>query len=374
MAIVLSGRPRYNLGYFAAAVRGISVIGWGKPGVGKSAYVAAYAKAMGYDFHQFLPSHHIPEDIAGTPVVYREEKHVKSLPFDFMQRLEIPYGWMSLDEYNTGSAMMRAVLLQLTNERTIGGKPIHPTSIITALANPVEYAPNASPLEPSVANRFMHWNWTTPVEDILAGFGNGLVYPVPEVVKFENCELGDFAWGRKGQLFHQSMPEFLETLPNNDEMAYATPRSWHMLFKALSALDSVQAPATEYALVAQGCVGKTAAAMFMEFATKLDLFNAVKVMEGTEKVDFKVSIDRLVHLPSALIFHAQRLKREDSLTTDHIDNAFAVMLEMGEMGHIDVVKQPMAAISHVLPGYQCPQPMRVRFGSLMRQIMAPVAN
>lgn len=368
MAIVTQ-TPRLNLGYFAAAVRGVSCIAWGPPGVAKSAYNAAYAAAMGYDFHQFLPSHHIPEDIAGVPVVYRDEACVKPLAMDFMGRLTRALAWILLDEYNTGAAMMRAVLLQLTAERRIGNLTLHPSCIVTAAANPDSFAPNASPLEPAVANRFMHWDWQTPVKDFLTGLGNGLKFPAPAAVKFENCDLGDLAWGKKAQLFLESKPEFVQTLPNDDELAFATPRTWTMLVKAFSALDSVQAPPTEYELVGKGCVGKTAAAMFIQFATSLDLFSAVEVMEGRQTVDYKAPIDRLIHLPSALIFHAQRLNREGALTSDHIDNAFAVMLEMGELGHVDAVKQPLAAITQIMPKYRCQPAYRTRFGSLMAQIM-----
>ena len=363
--------PYYNLPYFAAAFRGISVIAWGGPGVVKTAYNRAYAAAHQFDFHQFLPSHHLPEDIAGTPVVFRDEMVTKSLPPELMKRLTEPMAWILLDEYNTGSGMMRAVLLQLTNERRLGNLRLHPTTIITAAANPPERAPNASPLEESVANRFMHWKWQTPVADFLTGIGAGGVYPAPKTVQFKNCELGDKQWGRKIQLFLESKPEFIEAAPlSPEDMAFPTPRTWEFVMKGCAALDSVQAPAADYGALVSGCVGKTAATMFVAFATSLDLYSAKEVMEGTVKVDFNAPADRLLQLPSALIFHAQRMADEGRLEDGMVDTAFSVLLEMGEKGHIDAVKAPMATIATIKKGYRPPVKYRERFGSLMAQILA----
>jgi len=266
---------------------------------------------------------------------------------------------------------MRAVLLQLTNERRLGYLRLHPTTIVTAAANPPERAPNASPLEESVSNRFLHWKWQTPVEDILTGLGAGGVYPAPRTVKFQDCALADMAWGRKIQLFLESKPEFIEQPPASpDDMAFPTPRTWHMVMLACAALDSVHASAKDYESIVTGCVGKTAATMFIAFATSLDLYSAQQVMEGTVKVDYSVPADRLLQLPSALIFHARRLHEEGRLSTDMVDTGFVVLLEMGERGHIDAVKQPMAAINHIVPGYRPPLAYRTRFGSLLAQILA----
>lgn len=361
----------YNMPYFAAAARGISTIAWGGPGIAKTAYNKAYAETLGYDFIQFMPSHHIPEDICGTPVVFRDEMITRNLPQEMMKRLTKPMAWILLDEYNTGSAMMRAVLLQLTNERRLGYLTLHPTTIVTAAANPPERAPNASPLEESVSNRFLHWKWQTPVADILTGLGKGGVYPAPRTVKFEDCELADVAWGRKIELFLEAKPEFIEQTPlNAEDMAFATPRTWHFVMKACAALDSVQAPAKDYEAIVSGCVGKTAATMFIAFATSLDLYSAQQVMEGTVKVDMSVSADRLLQLPSALIFHARRLLDEGRLEDGLVDNAFVCLLEMGERGHIDAVKNPLGVIHHLKKGYRPPQEYRLRLGSLIAQILA----
>ena len=292
---------------------------------------------MGYDFYHFLPSHHLPEELAGTPVVFREEMTVKQLMYDFVKRLTQPMAWITLDEFNTGSAMMRALLLSVTNERCIGGVTFHPTTIITALANPPEMAPNAAPLEPSVANRFMHWQWQTPVEEFLIGMETG-TYPDPVFPSFQNCELGDLAWGKKISMFLQSKPEFIQTTTvEPDEMAFPTLRTWDFVKRGCAALESVNADGKDYADLVAGCVGKTAAAMFLQFAASLDLYSAKEVMEGTTKVDMNAPADRLIQLPHALIFHAQRMKETGELTGQHIDNAFVVLLELGEKGHVDAV-------------------------------------
>jgi hypothetical protein len=92
-------------------------------------------------------------------------------------------------------------------------------------------------------------------------------------------------------------------------------------------------------------------------------------MEGKVKVDLTAPIDRLIQLPSALIFHAQAMKDEGALDTDKIDRAFITMLEIGEHGHVDAVKHQLAKIANIVPGYRPPQAYRARFGSLLQQIM-----
>jgi hypothetical protein len=185
----------------------------------------------------------------------------------------------------------------------------------------------------------------------------------------ENAEIAEPNWGRKIKLFLEAKPEFLETkVIEPDTLSFPSLRTWNFVKRGCAGLDSVTAAPQDYVDLVSGCIGKTAAALFIQFATSLDLFNAREVMEGTAKVDMKAPIDRLIHLPSSLIFHAQAAKNDGSLTTDMVDRAFTVMLEMGEAGHIDAVKAPLATIALLKDGYRPPEKYRTRFGQLLAQI------
>jgi hypothetical protein len=360
-----------NLPYFVVAHTQTPLMAWGSPAVAKTAMTEVYARRnCKKGFHAFLPTHHLPEELSGIPVVYREQSIVKMLALDWVNDLTLPDMWVHFDEYNTGAAMMRALQLSAISERRIGTIVFHPSLIVTAAANPPELAPNASPLEPSVANRFVHWQWQTPVQSFLEGIESD-EFPVPDYPIPVNWELGTRSWGSKIRMFLESKPEFLqaETI-EPDQMAFPSLRTWRYVRNGCAALESVDAPARAFTDYVAACIGKTAASMFVQFATSLDLYSAREVMEGTQKVDYNAPVDRLLQLPPALIFHAQRLNNEGQLSSEMIDRAFIVLLELGERGSPEAVKKPLATIATIKPDYRPPAAYRQRFGQLLAQIMA----
>lgn len=361
-----------NLPYFVAAQVGIPSMAWGGTGVAKTASIEACAVAAGKKFHAFLPTHHLPEEMTGMPAVFREEQLVRMLPLEDMHDLTQPDRWWHLDEANTGSSMMRAVTLSFTNptERRIGKLRFSPDLIVTAAANPPEIAPNAAPFEGSVANRFFHWKWKTPVQDFLVGIETG-VYPTPSIPVVRNSEIAEKAWGRKIRLFLESKPDFVETKQiEPDALSFPSLRQWSYVKKGCAGLESVGADGDDFVSFVAGCVGQTAATLFVNFASAMDLYSARAVMEGKETVNFNDSLDRLFQLPAALIFHAQMAKDSGTLTDDMIDRAFVVLLTLGEKGMVDAVKQPLSTIALIKDGYRPPRQYRDRFGALLAQIMA----
>lgn len=361
-----------NLPFFVAAQCGIPSIAWGGTGVGKTASIEACATQAGKWFHSFLPTHHLPEELSGMPAVFREEGKVKMLPLDWVYQFTQPGGWWHLDEWNTGPAMMRALMLSAINpsERRIGTLKFAPDLIVTAAANPPEIAPNASPMEGSVANRFFHWQWKTPVADFLVGIESG-VYPAPKIPVVRNSEIAQKSWGRKIRLFLESKPDFVEAKQvEPDQMSFPSLRQWEYVKRGCAGLDAVCAGPDDYMGLVTGCVGKTAASLFVPFAQAMDLYSAREVMEGKKQVDYSDSLDRLFQLPSALIFHAQQAKDEGVLTDDMVDRAFVVMLTLGEKGMVDAVKQPLSALTLIKDGYRVPRQYKDRFGALLAQILA----
>lgn len=361
-----------NLPYYVAAQVGVPAMAWGGTGVAKTASIEACAVAASKVFHAFLPTHHLPEEMTGMPAIYREENVTRMVPMEEMYDLTLPGRWWHLDEANTGSSMMRAVTLSFTNptERRIGKLRFSADLIVTAAANPPEIAPNATPFEGSVLNRFFHWKWETPVQDFLTGIETG-VYPQPVIPVVRNSELGEMAWGRKIRLFLESKPDFVETKQiEPDAFSFPSLRQWAYVKKGCAGLDAVGAKPNDYVKFVSGCVGQTAATLFVQFAQAMDLYSAREVMEGKATVNFNDKLDRLFQLPSALIFHAQMARDEGALTDDMVDRAFVVLLTLGEKGMVDAVKQPLSAIALIKPGYRPPQQYRERFGSLLSQIMA----
>lgn len=362
-----------NLPFYAMALAGGPSITYGGSGVGKTALIEACAAAAKRWFHCFLPTHHMPEELSGMPVVNRDEKYTEMYMLKWMNKLGQAFGWLHLDEYNTGSAMMRALLLSVTNEKRIGEFMLHPTTIITAAANPSEWAPNASELEPSVANRFFHWDWETPRLAFLEGIETG-IFPTPVIPTCDSPELAHPLWGRRIRSFLESMPDWMETtkVPEG-ERSFPSLRTWRLAKLGLSALDAMSAAPEYYPKLLTGCVGTGASNAFFEHVRNLSLFNARGVVDGTVTVDYKAPIDRLCHLPSAMIFCLKSLLASGELVKEHVDNAFKCLLILGEQGQADLVKLPLAQLANVMPGYRAPDDLHTRFGSLLAQIMPRVA-
>jgi hypothetical protein len=255
--------PVLNLPFYVLAMVGVPVNAWGGTGVAKSAGNESCAKNIGYNFHQFIPAHHLPEELSGTPVVFRDELLVKMLPLDWVHTLTLPFAWLMLDEINTSTSMMRALCLSVLNEKRIGTIRFDPTVIITSACNPPEMAPNAAPLEGSVMNRMAHWKWQTPVADFLEGIETG-VFPSPKIPTVKNHELAFPKWGRRIRMFLESKPEFIQTdVPPEGEFSFPSLRTWMYVKKGCSGLDSVNAPAKDYTDLVSACIGKSAAAMFV---------------------------------------------------------------------------------------------------------------
>ena len=81
---------------------------------------------------------------------------------EWMHDLLLAKRWLFVDELTSAQTQMRPPLLSCFNERRVGSLHFHPTTIVSAAANPPELAPNGSPLEPSICNRLYHHDWVFP--------------------------------------------------------------------------------------------------------------------------------------------------------------------------------------------------------------------
>lgn len=357
-----------NLSFYIAAQCGASCVAWGPSGVGKSALIKSLADALGYKFYCFIPSQHMPEDIGGIPFHDIGRKVAEMIPMEWIMALTEP-GWLLLiDELTTAPQQMRPALLSALNERTVGKLRFHPSTIILSAANPPELAPNSSPLEPSLCNRLYHHNWVTPFDSWLQGMMNGGEFPAPTNIPV----VGDYSlylpkWTRLIGSLVKSQPALRETttIPEN-EMAYASLRSWFRLAHCLAGADKVGAEGDVMAELGNGLVGKAATSQLMTYIAALDLHDPDAVLDGKAKVQYgQDRIDQLVYLPVAMI-NALRSNPGGK----RIDKACEVMIEMGENDMLDVVMAPLAEITELFPQYSIPRSLAARYGNLIKQIGA----
>jgi hypothetical protein len=348
---------------------GVNAMGVGGSGVAKTSSGAAMAKTLNRWYHCFLPSQHLTEEVSGIPVVYREEGHVKMLPLDWVGMCCERNGLLCLDEVNTGTQSMLALLLGVLEGKQIGTLKLADDLMIAAFMNPPDLAPNALPIPASVRNRFFWWNWRTPVSDFLQGIEND-DYPAPNCPVVENADMSMPKWGRLIRSFLEAKPEYIEAKSVTDEdISFPSLRTWRMTKIGCAGLDSIAAPAKQYLELVEGCVGREAASMFMEYVNSLGLYKAQDVLKGLIPVDYNDPQDRLMQLPAALVYHAKSMKEEGVLTGDMLSRGWDVMCTLGERGLIDCVKKPVAVLANVSRELWSPSSDESkRLGSLLRQI------
>lgn len=362
---------RGNDPFWVMVQLGVNAMAEGGSGAAKTSSAEALAAKLDRWFYAFLPSHHLTEEVSGIPVVYREEGVAKMTPLDWVSRCCQKMGFLAIDEFNTGSQSMMALLLSVLEGRRIGNLRLSPDLMLCAFMNPPHLAPNAIPIPASVRNRFFWWDWKTPVQDFLSGIEDDN-YPTPHVPVVKDADMAMPKWGALVRAFLEGKPEYIEASAVTDEdRSFPSLRTWRMVKIGCAGLDSINADPKQYIQLTNGCVGNEASAMFHEYVNSLGLYRAQDVLKGLVRVDFTDPHDRLMRLPAALVFHARAMKDTGELTGDMIGRGYEILVELGERGLIDCVKKPLAVMANLCRGTWKPDAaMQRRFGNLLNQIRA----
>lgn len=313
-----------NAAAWITVMAGRNAMLWGKPGVSKTASAIQLARASGRDFLLLIGSSLPPEDVGGLPDIQRNTMSIAefftNVPPGWAHRLQEPGCMLFSDEFTCTGAQTRAPLQLMYSDRRIGQLHIHPDNWLLAAANPAKYAPNASPLEKAMANRFVHFdfvhnfdNWCDGMESENDAYGESWIPTLPA------------DWGRLKVKWGHLITGYLRKNSNDrelvsdgdDENAYPTPRSWHTLRDILAAADSVEAPGHVQAKLAHGCVGKQVGANFLRYVSQLDLVDVEAVLKGEKEFVF----DRTrVDLASALLVSAVSALKQN-FSEDRLDAA-----------------------------------------------------
>jgi hypothetical protein len=173
---------------------------------------------------------------------------------------------------------------------------------MAAACNPPKWAPNASPLEKAMANRFVHFDWQENFDGFCDGmesgsanqFSFGFIPTLPEGWEGYMTKWGYMISGylRKNSNERNLIPE------DDEQVSFPTYRSWHTLRDCLAAAESVGAPAAIESKMAAGCVGKTVGSNFLRYVKQLDLIDPEACLAGTAKFEFD---RKRVDLASALL-------------------------------------------------------------------------
>lgn len=198
---------------------GDPVMLWGPPGVGKSDSVRQIALA---DFQGNLidirTNIREPVDVRGIPVPCMKTGTTKWLVPDELPQVKRDgeRGILFLDEINTGTSQMMAVMFGLVLDRRVGDYTLPPGWVIVAAGNRVIDRAAAQRMPTALRNRFAHC-FVAPDVDAWANWANRFNI-APELVAFIRLRR-----------------ELLHVMPKGDENAFPTPRSWARCSKYVQA-------------------------------------------------------------------------------------------------------------------------------------------
>lgn len=265
--------------------RGIPVLLWGKPGVGKSSFLESLEQPD-FPVLTLIASIHDPTDFSGLPI-HHEGQVRYAVPEWLNEFGDDGQGILFLDELTTAPPAVQSALLRVVLERKVGFHPLPDGVRIAAAANPPDLMVGGWELSPPLRNRFIHLEWGLPtdvyLEGLLEGFPAG---QLPEIDEREHAEVLP-QWKAKIAGFLKRAPDLLHTPPDQEPYAFASPRTWDFAAALLASCDLLgQAPSTpsddsnvSLTLLA-GALGEGVAIPFLEFLYNLKLPDPDEVLDG----------------------------------------------------------------------------------------------
>ena len=248
-----------------------SVMLWGAPGVGKSQGVRQIArllseatgkKVLVTDVRLLLFN---PVDLRGIPTANAEKTLAVWLkPKIFqMDDSEDVVNILFLDEISAAPQSVQAAAYQITLDHTVGEHKLPENCIVIAAGNRVTDRSVAFHMPKALANRLCH-------------------------IEVESHQKSWHNWAVKANIheevvsFLDANPEFLMDFhPEEDGLAFPTPRSWEMVSNVLNYTGTNTKEAFP---IIVGCVGERAAYALLEWNKVYDRVPEAKdVFDGTEK-------------------------------------------------------------------------------------------
>ena len=281
-----------------------SVMLWGAPGVGKSQAVRQIAKEIerGTSKKTVVTDVRLllfnPIDLRGIPTANQDKTLAIWLKPQIFQMDESDnvVNVLFLDEISAAPQSVQAAAYQITLDRVVGEHRLPDNCIVIAAGNRVTDKSVAYKMPKALANRLMH----------LQVEGSFISWKKWAIEKGINDKVLGFLTFRRNYL-----SAFDAT---NDDLAFATPRSWEMVSNVLNAVGSSIDKA--YCFIA-GLVGEGIAIEFRSWANVYkDLPDVEKIFNGTEKT-IPTKTDAIYALTASMVAYA----REHKTQLDKIRNS-----------------------------------------------------
>ena len=288
--------------------KGKPVMMWGAPGVGKSAIVFQLGAKKNRKVIEYRANLREPVDVRGIPVPDLKTGTTRWLVPEDLPNAERDgeFGYLFLDEINTASPQMMAVLFGLVLDRRIGDYFLPAGWQIIAAGNRVSDRAAAQRMPTALRNRFSH---LTVLPDVNAwalwATANNVA---PEMVAFVRL---------RRELIHR--------MPRGDENTFPTPRS------LTAAADFVDEPsvAMRQKLFAMHIGNDVAGELngFIELYQSLGSLEDIVANPATAKVPTEMSqlyavctgLGRLATRKNfaPIVTYAERLPREQQMLLMH---------------------------------------------------------
>jgi hypothetical protein len=287
--------------------QGDPVMIWGKPGVGKSDIIRQMGMETSRKVIEFRTNIREPVDVRGIPVPDMVTGTTRWFVPDELPRVDRDgeFGILFLDEINTGSPQMMAVMFQLILDRKVGEYELPKGWVIVAAGNRVADRASAQRMPTALRNRFAH------------------LFVAPDVVAW--CDWAN-ANGVAPEMvaFIRLRRECLHMMPVGDENAFPTPRS------ITRAAKYVNAPRGHRVRLLAAHVGDAVASEIDGF---IDLYHSIGSLEDILKdpVNAPVPTEPSIRFATctglarmatkatmpAVVKYAERLPRESGMLVVH---------------------------------------------------------
>ena len=282
-----------------------SVMLWGAPGIGKSQAIRQMAKELEYrtgkrteitDVRLLLFN---PIDLRGIPTANEDKTLAVWLkPKIFqMDSSDNVINILFLDEISAAPQSVQAAAYQITLDRVIGEHKLPENCIVIAAGNRVTDKSVAYKMPKALANRLMHievddsfdswkaWAVQTGIHDKVIGF-----------LSFRRNYLMGFN-------------------PTNDDLAFATPRSWEMVSNILNNIDTDIDKV--YPLVA-GVVGSGVATEFRSWTKIYSELPKIEDIFDGKQPPAPNNTDAMYALISSMTAYARGIKDDMDRITNSI--------------------------------------------------------
>lgn len=291
---------------------------WGNPGEGKTAAVES-AAAGGWHVETLIVSHYEPSDFAGLPVV-APDGSVNLAPPGWAKRLaEIDGPAIAFfDEFSTASPALQAAALRPLTHYEVGSLQLPDTVSFVAAANPSDVAAAGWELAAPTASRFVHLDWSLPLEVYAEGLVTGdwprlPVYDeVPDLARRTADELvlvSGFLRARESQL------SVIPKSAADRGRAFPTPRTWDYAARLSAFARAIDAPKAVRRLLVTGCLGEAVAHEYLAWVANQDLPDPDSLLADVDAADFTgLRADRVYVLLQSVLAAVSREKTDKRWT------------------------------------------------------------